>query len=307
MTFIKTKQMKNNFTALICILFVANLSYAQEWMTNLDIAQKLALVQNKMVLMVWEETTKYEYPVLVNDDQGRTIYIQNLFEDENISPLIWKHFIPVIVSENEYADLYNAAKGKRKQRYIDKLNDDGIKIMDVNGYIINVNTPSLEYINITTLINRYALNTDYVSAELRNYLYDKDVYSAYFLASKYLDLALYSNEKIRSEIVDLSNIYLDEALVLAQTRTEKDKSILEQRCALLKIQEFLVLKRPKKVIRQLKKIDAETIDNANQSFVAFLYYTAYMSMKDAENAEAWKSKISLVNLKKAQMLINLNI
>jgi hypothetical protein len=298
--------MTNRFATILCILCFTNLSYAQEWMTNIEIAQKLALVQNKMVLMVWEETTKYDYPVLVNDHEGRTIYIQNLFEDENISPLIWKHFIPVIVSEHKYADLYDAAKGKRKKRYIDKLNDDGIKIMDVNGYIVNVNTPSLEYINITTLINRYALNTDYVSAELRNYLYDKDVYSAYFLASKYLDLALYSNEKIRSEIVDLSNIYLDEALVFAEKRTEKDKSILEQRCALLKIQEFLILKRPKKVIRQLKKIDAETMDNANQSFVAFLYYTAYMSMEDAQKAEAWKSKISLVNLKKAQMLINLN-
>ena len=298
--------MKNNFIAFIFILFIANMSYAQEWMTNIEIAQKLALVQNKMVLMVWEETTKYEYPVLVNDNEGRTIYIQNLFEDENISPLIWKHFIPVIVSEHKYADLYDAAKGKRKQYYIDKLNDDGIKIMDINGYIINAKTPSLDYINITTLINRYALNTEDIAVELRNYLYNKDVYSAYFLASKYLDLALYSNEKIRSEIVDLSNIYLDEALVFAQKRTGNDKSILEQRCALLKIQEFLILKRPKKVIRQLKKIDAETMDNANQSFVAFLYYTAYMSMEDAQKAEAWKSKISLVNLKKAQMLINLN-
>jgi galactose-1-phosphate uridylyltransferase len=106
--------------------------------------------------------------------------------------------------------------------------------------------------------------------------------------------------------MDLSNIYLEEALVFLRTSTEEDKLVLEQRCELLKTQESLVLKNPRKVIRQLKKIDAEDLENANEAFIAFLYYTAYMSLGDAEKAEVWKSKISLVNLRKAEMLINLN-
>ena len=128
--------MKNKTLKTIFLLFIVNFSFSQEWMTSLDIAQKLALVQNKMVLMVWEESTKYPYPVLVNNDKGRTILIENLFEDENISPLIWEYFVPVIVSENEYEDLYYAVKGKRNQRYMDKLNDESIKIMDINVNII---------------------------------------------------------------------------------------------------------------------------------------------------------------------------
>ena len=94
--------MKNRIVVAFLILFTANFCHSQEWMTSLDIAQKLASIQNKMVLMVWEESTKYPYPVLVNDDKGRTIFIENLFEDENVSPLIWKHFIPVIISEDQY-------------------------------------------------------------------------------------------------------------------------------------------------------------------------------------------------------------
>lgn len=129
--------MKQLLLKFFFVLFAVNMSSAQAWMTNLEIAQRLAMVQNKMLLMVWEETTSYQYPVLVRDEKGRTIFINNLFEDEYISPLIWEHFVPVIVSEHKYAELYGKIKGRRSQRYIDKFNDDSIKIMDVNGNIIN--------------------------------------------------------------------------------------------------------------------------------------------------------------------------
>ncbi|WP_299118648.1 hypothetical protein [uncultured Winogradskyella sp.] len=298
--------MKNLLIKLVFVLFAVNLSFSQAWMTNLDIAQKLASVQNKMVLMVWEETTKYQYPVLVKDDKGRTILIDNLFEDETVSPLIWEHFIPVIVKENQYADLYLEIKGKRSQSYIDKFNDDSIKIMDVAGNILNVSGYFEEFPNITKLIKKYALNTEFLELELAGYKKDKNFYSAYYLASKYLDFSLYTNEKIRSEIINLSNIYLNEALAFLESENLSDKLMLKQRCELLKIQEYLILKRPKKVLRQLKKMDAELVENNNKGFVALLYYTAYAILEDEKNIEVWKPKVSLVNLKKADMLINLN-
>ena len=298
--------MKRNFIILLCIIFAVNLSQAQAWMTSLDIAQKLALVQNKMVLMVWEETTNYQYPVLVRDDRGRTHFIENLFEDENLSPLIWKNFVPVIVSEDKYADLFYEIKDKRSRMYIDKFNDDSIKIMDINGNILNVNGLFEEVPNITTLIKSYALNTEYVAPELIGYYKEKTYYTAYFLASKYLDFTLYSDKKIRSEIIKLSNIYLDEAITLIEETDVADKLVLKQRADLLKIQEYLVLKRPKKVIRQLKKIEASKIENNNKALVSFLYYTAYSCIGDEKKVEVWKSKVSSVNLRKAQMIINLN-
>ncbi|WP_299364612.1 hypothetical protein [Winogradskyella sp.] len=298
--------MKRILITTLFVLFAINVSSAQAWMTNLEIAQRLALVQNKMVLMVWEETTSYQYPVLVRDEKGRTIFINNLFVDEYISPLIWEHFVPVIVSEHRYADLYGKIKGKRSQRYLDKFNDDSIKIMDANGNIINTDYLTQDFQNITTIIKQYALDTSFIVEELNNYRNDKGFYSAYYLASKYLDFGLYANKKIRSNIVDLSNIYLNEAIELIETQDEKERAALKQRCELLRMQEYLLLRRPKKVIRALKKIKEDTIDESNKSFVAFLYYTAYMSMDKAKDAETWKSEISSVNLKKAQKIINLN-
>lgn len=302
----KKTRMKNLIIKFVLVFFTFNFTYSQAWMTDLDIAQKLASVQNKMVLMVWEETTKYPYPVIVKDDKGRTLLIENLFEDENLSPLIWENFVPVIVSENQYADLFLEIKDKRKQSYIDKFNDDSIKIMDVNGNILNVSDASLDFPNITELIETYALNTDFLALELKGYKKEMNFYSAYYLASKYLDFTLYANEKIRPELVNLANIYLDEALVLSETDDSEDKLILKQRVELLKIQEYFIFKRPKKVLRQLKKMDAKNIENTNKTVVAFLYYTAYSILENESNIEVWKTKVSLINLKKAQMIINLN-
>ncbi|MCT4629264.1 hypothetical protein [Winogradskyella sp.] len=298
--------MKKVLLKSLFILFAVNLTSAQAWMTNLEIAQRLADVQNKMILMVWEDTTQYQYPVFVKDDRGRTIFINNLFEDEQVSPLIWEHFVPVIVSEYKYADLFEKIKGKRTQKYIDKFNDDSIKIMDINGNILNVDYLVEDFENITEIIERYALNTSFISQELKDYKKEKTFYSAYFLASKYLDTGLYVNKKTRSNIVELSNIYLQEAVELIDEQGDEEKARLKQRCHLLKIQENLLLKKPKKVIRLLKKLKKEDIDESNTIFIAFLYYTAYMSLDKPDEAELWKSKISSVNLKKAQKLINLN-
>jgi chaperonin cofactor prefoldin len=298
--------MKKITIQTIFLFLVVQLCHSQEWMKSLDIAKKLALVQNKMILMVWEETTQYQYPVFVNDDEGNSIYIRDLFTNEKLSPLIWKNFVPVIVKEYEYADIYNAVKGKRKQSYIDKLNDDGIKIMDANGNIVNVSMSPFDFVNITELIEKYALNTSYVFAELKNYMDEKNFYSAYYLASKYLDFALYTNKKVRPEIINLSNIYLKEAKEFVANEKDEDREVLMQRCELLKIQENLILKKPKRVLRQLNKMKAETITNNNKSLIAFLYYTAHKILKNENEAEEWKSKVSSVNLRTSNLIINLN-
>lgn len=298
--------MKNLIIKTAFFLLTVNVSFSQAWMTNLEIAQSLASVENKMILMVWEETTHYQYPVLVNDDNGKIVFINNLFEDEEISPLIWKHFIPVIVSEYQYADLYDKIKGKRSQRYIDKFNDDSIKILDINGNILNLNDTSEDYENISIFIQKYALDTEYIAIELQSYRQKQDFYSAYFLASKYLDFSMYMKDDVRADIIRLSKIYLDEAETYVESAKEENKLSLRQRVELLGIQQSLVAKRPKKVLRQLKRMDEETIEANNQSFVAFLYYTTYKILKDETNAEQWESKITSVNLKKAQLIINLN-
>lgn len=299
--------MKNLFIKSLFVLLATNFSLAQAWMTDLSIAQKLALVENKMVLMVWEGTTEYPYPVYVNDDRGRTLFIENLFTDEEISPIIWEHFVPVIVNEDKYGEMYYEIKDKRSQKYIDKFNDNSIKIMDTNGAILNTSDVYMEDLeNITKIIQNYAIKTDFIATELMGYHKEKNFLSAYFLASKYMDYSMYVNEKLRTELIKLSSIYIKEAQLLVEKEPKEDQQVLLERSNLLGIQQYLLFKRPKKVIRLLKKMDAEDISGTNSVYASFLFYTAYMSIGDTDKAEKWKSKISSVNLKKAQKLINLN-
>tara|TARA_R100001369_G_scaffold2745_5_gene8901 strand:- start:19839 stop:20780 length:942 start_codon:yes stop_codon:yes gene_type:complete len=300
------KTVMKNVMLVLFTLLISVVSYAQEWMTSLPIAQDLALVQNKMVLMVWQETTKYPYPVSVNDDKGNTIIIKNLFENEYISPLIWKHFVPVIVSEDRYGEMYDKIKGRRPVNYIDKFNDDSIKIMDVNGNILNRSIVYTNFINITELIENYALNTVLVTPELTGYRKEKNFYSAFYLASKYMDLALYSRSKVRSKVIGLGNIYINEAKGFLKDEKEEDLPKLSQRLELLELHQYLIYNKPKKVIRQLKRMEKDSIIDVNRPYINFLYFTAYALLKDRENMNAFKSKVSSVNLNKAQWIINLN-
>ncbi|WP_299128902.1 hypothetical protein [uncultured Winogradskyella sp.] len=295
--------MKNRFITAFILFATINLALAQNWMTDLTIAQRLAQVQNKMVLMVWEEATTYQYSVFVNDSKGRTIVVNSLFDDEVISPLIWDYFVPVIVREEAYADLYLKIKGKRPQSYIDKFNDDSIKIMDINGNIINIDPYTEGPQNISRIIQRYAINTELIENELAGYKKEKTFYTAYYLASKYLDLAIHLKKNVRSAIIDLSKIYLNEAKEFA--KSEADSETLLQRCDLLEIQEVLINRKPKRVLRLLKRMEKQGIAERNESFAAFLYFSSYITLNEPDKAEKWKSKVSAVNLKKAWKIINL--
>ncbi|MFD1016605.1 hypothetical protein [Winogradskyella rapida] len=297
--------MRYQITIVLILVLTFQWSSAQPWMTNLDLAQDLALTQNKMVLMVWEDTTKYPYHVLVNDENGYTILIENLFENEEVSPLIWKYFVPVIVNELAYESLYLEIKEKQSQEYIDKFNDDSIKIMDVHGHILNVKHTAEGYQNITTLIQNYGINTEFFALELKEYKEKKDFYSAYYLASKYFDFSPYVKEAIRENMVDLGLLYLEEASQFIEEVTAEDKAMLSQRVALLSIQQYIILNRPRKALRLLNRLEIDEEHASNQGFLAFLYYTTHRILGNQKEVMTWKSKLSSVNLKKAQVLINL--
>jgi len=78
-----------------------------------------------------------------------------------------------------------------------------------------------------------------------------------------------------------------------------------QKIDLLKIKEYLVLNRPRKVLRQLKAMETSGIDTSNQYLVTFLKYTAFKILKDEEQAALLESEVSLVDLKKARLIINI--
>jgi hypothetical protein len=298
--------MKKSVVLIIFILSTSSLCHSQEWMKSLVIAKRLALTENKMILMMWEDSTLYPFPVTMFDEKGRKIKIEDLFDVPEIEEIIWDNFVPVTINETMYSDLFDKIKGKRKLTYIDKFNDDSIKIMDVNGNILNTANIYAENINLTELIRSYALNTSYLKQELINYRDRKDFYTTFYLASKYVDYAIYVQKAVKKEIIDLSDIYFKEAEVLLTESDLKGKIVLEQRFKLQGMKQDLILNNPKKILRQLKRIDAPEIEGANASLVAFIYFTAHLLLKDETSAAEWRPKVSAVNFKKAGLIINAN-
>jgi hypothetical protein len=279
-------------------------SFSQEWMTSLDVAKRLARVQDKMLFVMWGDAIDYEFPIVYRKEGSAIQLVTDLLRDEEVNELIWENFIPVLLYESTYADLFNEIKDTRSDKYIKKFQDDGIKIMDANGNILNTGYFSVDPFNFSNFVKRYGLSTAFLRGQLLNYAKKKNFNTTYSLGSKYLDYAIFVNRKVKEEITDLAIVYIDEANRLLDKETLENKDTLKQKCELLKQKKFLVLKSPRKVLRYLKKVEPASIDKVNEPIYAFLYYTSYQLIKDEKNAALWKSKVSLVDLKKAQLIIN---
>ena len=277
-----------------------------DWMTALDAAKRLALAQDKMLLMAWEESTFYPLPVLIENDKGEQRVIQNLFESYELIDILWESFVLVKVNEQEYAEWYENIHGKMNLSYMDKFNDDSLKVVDVNGNILNVSYQYSYVLNLNDFIVKYSLNTSFLKQELLNYREDKSFYPTFYLASKYIDYAFYVNQYVRPEIIDLSSLYLNEARALLENEEIENEEGLRQRIELLETEQSLVLNKPKKVLRRLNRVEESEVQGANKPLYAFLYYTAYSLLGDEENASPWHSKVSFLDLDKVKYILTSN-
>lgn len=295
--------MKKNLL-VICICLSSMMALSQEWMSNLDVAKRLATVQNKMILMIWEDASINPFPVSVYDEKGNKIYFRDLFVNESVNQLVWDHFVPVVVSEDKYNELYNEIEDKRSVLYMQKFNDDYFKVMDVNGNILNIDEPFFEILNLSDFIARYYVDTTFLKGELINYSKQKDVYTTFRLAAKYIDACFYVNDDVKDEMMMLSNIYLQEAKERLLDEDVNDKQLLSEKIALQEMKQLLLREKPRRVLKLLKKATISTEDASNRTMIAFLKFTAYLMLKDEKSASPFRAQLTILDIKKANLLIN---
>lgn len=279
---------------------------SQDWMTSWEAAKRLALVQNKMIFMMWEEATLQQFPVIVEDSQGNDLIVDDLFNSELLNTKIWEHFVPVSLSESMYSELYDAIKNEREYTYLAKFSDNSVKIMDVNGNILNVQPDYDGMLNLSKLINTYYLNTSILQPDLSNYLKSENFTTAFRLGIKYIDLAMFSSVDAREEVIKLSNLYLEQAKAFMEDRNFESEAGLLQKFELMQLKQQLILNRPKKVLRQLNRLEPAEVDSTNEALVAFLYLTAYRMLGDEESASTWRSQVPLAELEKSKQIIDIN-
>jgi len=295
--------MKKIVLALFLSLFLTNVSWSQEWLTSFKFAKRLAIMEDKMILAVWENSSIHTYPVFIEDSKGNKYQVR-LFEDENATKLVWEYFVPVIISENNYDDLAAEYLTDKNNQYKDRFNDDFLKVMDPNGNIINTGFQD-EYgiLNLTTLIRNYALNISFLKPEINNYFDNKSFSSAFRLTIKYLDFATYAKEDIKKELVNLSDIYMLEASNMLVESDYDNKPALRQKIELLELNKDLILGKHRKVFRALKKIEASSIDKINLSLYAFLQYTSLRGIGKIEASLKWQEQVKQNDLNKVKFLV----
>jgi len=295
---------KKLIVLLSITLLSQNFCLAQEFFTSISVAKRLALVQDKMLFVVWEESLDYPYPLLYNDSKGNLIII-DLSQDKSLDAVIWEHFVPVLLSESEYDRLIAASKG-RKASYVLKLNDDSIKIMDANENILNTKANYDIEQNLSDLIKNYSLRTTFLKQDLMNYSQQVNFTTSYNLGDKYIDFALFVEENAREEVIELSNLYLEESKKHLPTSDLQKKDAYLQRIDLLNVKQDLVLDRARRALRFLKKMNKVDIAEVNNPLFSFLNYTTFMLLNDEDEAAFWQSELSEVDLKKAQLILNIN-
>lgn len=277
-------------------------SIGQEWFTSFDVAKRMALAQNKMLFVIWDDALQTPYYIEVNDENGKKVLV-DLTRHEEVNAIIWDYFIPLLMPESEYGKLLDKAKNIRGTDYLSKLEDDSIKIMDVNGAILNSEFSLQTFENLPDLIKLYALNTSYLNPYLRNYLKKVNFTTTFILASKYFDFAILNTNQTRFDIVTLADGYLEEARILLEESDMDNKRAFLQKLEFFKIKELLILNQPKKAKRLLKRIKVSEIAEINKELFVFLNYTTFMLLKDEVSAAPWKAKLSFINLKKAELII----
>lgn len=299
--------MKKIILCSMILLATSQLCVSQEWLTSIEAAKRIALVQDKFLFVMWENATEIPYPFIMNDGRGNEVVFDNLFSHENINKVIWDYFVPVKMDETLYAELYDHIKETRPRSYLTQFEDDNIKIMDMNLNILNTSFSPEAYFNLSDFIGTYALSTSFLNAELHNYAEQQDFSTSYRLASKYMDYAILVNDNVRKDVINLALVYLDEADRYLLESSTGNKSNYEQKISLLRASQYLLQDRPRKVLRLLKKFDATHIEAMNDGLFAFLHYSAYRLKNDHENAELWKSKVSSSDIRKAQLITKLHL
>ena len=175
--------------------------------------------------------------------------------------------------------------------------------MDINGNMLSLVDLPHNPLNFSLFIQLYGMDTSFMNQELIAYKKSKTFYSAFYLGAKYVDYAVSANLLSRQELVLLSEIYFEEAEDFLDSLEEEEKKVADERLDLIRIKQDLLLNNPDRVIRKLKRFDKPGTAEVNKQLVAFLYYTAYKMKGQEGNARLWEDKVSAINMKKAELIL----
>jgi len=273
--------MKKSLILLLIVFLSSSTIKADNWLSSFEDAKKMALATNKLVLVdFW---ASWCGPCKRMDSES--------WNQEDVRSLM-SNYIPVKIDLDNNKSL--AAKyGVRGIPYI--------FIMDGNGKVIHQQMGYKRKSEVVDLLNKYALNTSFLTRDLINYHTKENFANTYRLANKYQDYAMFLEPHLRTEFLEVSDTYFKEAEQGLKKSKLKSKQAFKQKIELHDIQKNLLLDRSKKALKQLEKIADEGVVETNKKFYNLLKYIAQKDNDNSDEATALGKELSANDLKKAEI------
>jgi thiol-disulfide isomerase/thioredoxin len=273
---------KHLFSLLIVLTTFTN--YADEnWLTSFVDAKQLALGTNKLILVDFWAT--WCGPCKRMDSES--------WSKEDVQ-LLMDNYVPVKID-------IDRNKGLAQQYGVRGI--PYIFIMDGNGKVLYSQMSYKRKNEVIDLLKKYALNTSYLSSDLINFHKKETFTTAFRLGVKYQDYSLHIGDSIKSDVLNVADIYFEDARDYLKSSDLKNKNLFEQKLDLFEIQEYLILHKPEKALKSLNKLNANDILASNKSFYSFLLYVSYLELNDQTNATNLQKDISNAERKKAELFI----
>lgn len=275
--------MKNIVMTFVIFLSLGQIAEANNWLKDFEAAKKMALATDKLILVdFW---ASWCGPCKKMDSES--------WSDEEVKALM-SAYVPVQIDIDRYKQLAS------------QYNVRGIPyifVLDGNGKVVYQSMSYMPKSQVITLLETYALSTQFLNKELISYYNNQSFVTAYRLATKYHDYSLYLSEDLRKDVLKTASYYFDEASKFLDDEDLKNKSALEQKIELYDIQKEIFSDNSKKALRLLGKIKGDDVAKINKSFFAFLNYAVHKIAEDDEQAKHWEAAVKEIDKQKLELLL----
>jgi hypothetical protein len=176
-----------------------------------------------------------------------------------------------------------------------------VYILDANGEVVLQSKSYMPKNRVMKLLTEYKYSTKYIQQEYLNFMKTNSGDNALKIAEKYFDFSIFVDDSVKNDFLNLGSNYLKMSYKLYKKEGQKKKH--KQRMALYDdVYKQLLRGNYKKTLKELNKDFKETdILEHNKDLYTFIQYTAYMKLKDNDNAKIWYQKLK--NSKEAKQYL----
>ncbi|MDY7396157.1 thioredoxin family protein [Aureibaculum sp. 2210JD6-5] len=259
-----------NYILILILILSSNIVKADNWLYSLEDAQKLAIATNKLILVdFW---ASWCGPCHRMDSES--------WSKEEVK-IVMDNYVSVQIDIDTHRSLAR------------KYGVKGIPfvfILDANGEVVYKQMSYMGKSKVIKLLEKYALSTKFLQTDYLIYNKKVNSYSAFRLAQKYQDFAMFLDDDIKTDFLSLSKIYIKQTEKELKNEDREDKAI-EEKIELLDIQEDVIRDNYKRSSKALGKLKEEEINDKNKQFFYFLNYVSCRGQNKSEMAETWLTKL----------------